>query len=29
MTDLGLLINNEESEASGGGTFERNNPITG
>src|SRR5690606_15579853 len=29
MTDLGLLINNQESEASGGGTFERNNPVTG
>ena len=29
MTDLGLLINNEESQATGGGTFERNNPITG
>src|SRR5690606_4551734 len=29
MTDLGLLINNEEHQATGGGTFERNNPITG
>jgi len=29
MTDLGLLINNEESQATGGGTFTRNNPITG
>ena len=29
MTDLGLLINNAESQATGGGTFERNNPVTG
>lgn len=29
MTDLGLFINNQEAEATGGGTFERNNPVTG
>jgi acyl-CoA reductase-like NAD-dependent aldehyde dehydrogenase len=29
MTDLGLLINNEEVQATGGATFTRNNPITG
>ncbi|ODT81844.1 MAG: salicylaldehyde dehydrogenase [Pelagibacterium sp. SCN 64-44] len=29
MTDLGLLINNEDRQASDGGTFERNNPVTG
>jgi len=29
MTDLGLLIDNVECQATGGGTFERNNPVTG
>lgn len=29
MTDLGLLIDNEEVQATGGATFERNNPVTG
>jgi len=29
MTDLGLIINNEEVQATGGATFTRNNPITG
>lgn len=29
MTDLGLLIDNTESAASGGGIFERHNPMTG
>lgn len=29
MTDLGLLINNEDIQATGGATFTRDNPITG
>ena len=29
MTDLGLLINNEDCAASGGATFDRRNPISG
>jgi len=29
MTELGLLINNEDVSATGGATFERHNPISG